>query len=300
MRMGVWQTQKRPDDPCEATPRASAAANVDAVRAYLHEIGRVPLLSADEEVCLAKRIEQCDMTAKRKLTEANLRLVVSIAKRYVGRGIPFLDLIQEGNLGLVHAVEKFDWRRGNKFSTYATWWIRQAITRGIADQSRTIRIPVHMTEKMSGLLYAQRQLTLELGREPTPDEVAAEMGVERERVEDMLKISQTPLSLETPAGPWGDAEIGQLIEDENAVAPFEAVGEVLRGEQLKEILSSLTHRERSVIELRYGLRDDRPRTLDEVGQRFGLTRERIRQIEAKTLAKLRSCGESQHLRECLD
>ena len=298
--MGVWQTQKRPDDPCEAPPRASAAANVDAVRAYLHEIGRVPLLSADEEVCLAKRIEQCDMTAKRKLTEANLRLVVSIAKRYVGRGIPFLDLIQEGNLGLVHAVEKFDWRRGNKFSTYATWWIRQAITRGIADQSRTIRIPVHMTEKMSGLLYAQRQLTLELGREPTPDEVAAEMGVERERVEDMLKISQTPLSLETPAGPWGDAEIGQLIEDENAVAPFEAVGEVLRGEQLKEILSSLTHRERSVIELRYGLRDDRPRTLDEVGQRFGLTRERIRQIEAKTLAKLRSCGESQRLRECPD
>jgi RNA polymerase primary sigma factor len=300
MRMGVWQTQKRPDDPCEANPRASAAANVDAVRAYLHEIGRVPLLSADEEVCLAKRIEQCDMTAKRKLTEANLRLVVSIAKRYVGRGIPFLDLIQEGNLGLVHAVEKFDWRRGNKFSTYATWWIRQAITRGIADQSRTIRIPVHMTEKMSGLLYAQRQLTLELGREPTPDEVAAEMGVERERVEDMLKISQTPLSLETPAGPWGDAEIGQLIEDDNAVAPFEAVGEVLRGEQLKAILSSLTHRERSVIELRYGLRDDRPRTLDEVGQRFGLTRERIRQIEAKTLAKLRSCGESQHLRECPD
>jgi len=298
--MGAWQTQKRPDDPCEAPPRASAAANVDAVRAYLHEIGRVPLLSADEEVCLAKRIEQCDMTAKRKLTEANLRLVVSIAKRYVGRGIPFLDLIQEGNLGLVHAVEKFDWRRGNKFSTYATWWIRQAITRGIADQSRTIRIPVHMTEKMSGLLYAQRQLTLELGREPTPDEVAAEMGVELERVEDMLKISQTPLSLETPAGPWGDAEIGQLIEDENAVAPFEAVGEVLRGEQLKEILSSLTHRERSVIELRYGLRDDRPRTLDEVGQRFGLTRERIRQIEAKTLAKLRSLGESQHLRECPD
>ena len=298
--MGAWQTQKRPDDPCEAPPRASAAANVDAVRAYLHEIGRVPLLSADEEVCLAKRIEQCDMTAKRKLTEANLRLVVSIAKRYVGRGIPFLDLIQEGNLGLVHAVEKFDWRRGNKFSTYATWWIRQAITRGIADQSRTIRIPVHMTEKMSGLLYAQRQLTLELGREPTPDEVAAEMGVELERVEDMLKISQTPLSLETPAGPWGDAEMGQLIEDENAVAPFEAVGEVLRGEQLKEILSSLTHRERSVIELRYGLRDDRPRTLDEVGQRFGLTRERIRQIEAKTLAKLRGLGESQHLRECPD
>jgi RNA polymerase primary sigma factor len=300
MRMGVRQTQKRPDDPCEAPPRASAAATVDAVRAYLHEIGRVPLLSADEEVCLAQRIEQSDMTAKRKLTEANLRLVVSIAKRYVGRGIPFLDLIQEGNLGLVHAVEKFDWRRGNKFSTYATWWIRQAITRGIADQSRTIRIPVHMTEKMSGLLYAQRQLTLELGREPTPDEVAAEMGVERERVEDMLKISQTPLSLETPAGPWGDAEMGQLIEDENAVVPFEAVGEVLRGEQLKEILSSLTHRERSVIELRYGLRDDRPRTLDEVGQRFGLTRERIRQIEAKTLAKLRGLGESQHLRECLD
>ena len=236
-----------PDDPPEAPRRAAPAPSVDAVREYLRAIGKVPLLTADEEVCLAKRIERHDPEARRKLTEANLRLVVSIAKRYVGRGIPLLDLIQEGNLGLVRAVEKFDYRRGNKFSTYATWWIRQAITRGIADQSRTIRIPVHMTEKMSGLLYAQRQLTLELGREPTPDEVAAEMGVELERVEDMLKISQTPLSLETPAGPWGDAEIGQLIEDENAVVPFEAVGEVLRGEQLKEILSSLTHRERSVI-----------------------------------------------------
>jgi len=203
--MGVWQPQTRPDDPCEAPPRASAAANVDAVRAYMHEIGRVPLLSADEEVCLAKRIEQCDMTAKRKLTEANLRLVVSIAKRYVGRGIPFLDLIQEGNLGLVHAVEKFDWRRGNKFSTYATWWIRQAITRGIADQSRTIRIPVHMTEKMSGLLRVQRQLTLELGREPSPVEMAAELGIESDRVYEMLKIGQQPVSLETPTGAQGDA-----------------------------------------------------------------------------------------------
>ena len=288
-------------DPPEAPPRRGAPApSVDAVREYLRAIGKVPLLTADQEVCLAKRIERHDAEARRKLTEANLRLVVSIAKRYVGRGIPLLDLIQEGNLGLVRAVEKFDYRRGNKFSTYATWWIRQAITRGIADQSRTIRIPVHMTEKMSGLLRVQRQLTLELGREPTPAEMAAEMGVDSDRVYEMLKISQQPVSLETPAGAQGDAEIGELIEDATAVAPLEAVGETLRREQLKEILASLTHRERSVIELRYGLRDDRPRTLDEVGQRFGLTRERIRQIEAKTLAKLRSCGESQRLRECLD
>jgi RNA polymerase primary sigma factor len=279
---------------------AGPATSVDAVREYLRAIGRVPLLTADEEVCLAKRIERHDPEARRKLTEANLRLVVSIAKRYVGRGIPLLDLIQEGNLGLVRAVEKFDYRRGNKFSTYATWWIRQAITRGIADQSRTIRIPVHMTEKMSGLLRVQRDLTRELGREPTPVEMAAELGVEPGRVYEMLTISQQPVSLETPAGAQGDSEIGELIEDADAVAPLEAVGEVLRGEQLKAILGSLTSRERSVIELRYGLRDDRPRTLDEVGQRFGLTRERIRQIEAKTLAKLRSCGDSQRLRECLD
>jgi RNA polymerase primary sigma factor len=290
-----------PGDSPEAPPRrCGPAPSVDAVREYLREIGRVPLLTADEEVCLAKRIERGDPEARRKLTEANLRLVVSIAKRYVGRGIPLLDLIQEGNLGLVRAVEKFDYRRGNKFSTYATWWIRQAITRGIADQSRTIRIPVHMTEKMSGLLRVQRQLTLELGREPTPDEMAAEMGVESDRVYEMLKIGQQPVSLETPTGAQGDAEIGELIEDAAAVAPLEAVGEAMRREQLKEILAGLTHRERSVIELRYGLRDDRPRTLDEVGQRFGLTRERIRQIEARTLAKLRSCGETQRLRECPD
>jgi len=284
----------------ERPVRQGPAPGVDAVREYLREIGRVPLLTADEEVCLAKRIERHDAEAKRKLTEANLRLVVSIAKRYVGRGIPLLDLIQEGNLGLVRAVEKFDYRRGYKFSTYATWWIRQAITRGIADQSRTIRIPVHMTEKMSGLLRVQRQLTLDLGREPTPEELAAEMDVEPSRVYEMLAISQQPVSLETPTGPQGDSEIGALIEDASAVAPPDAVGELLRKEQLAAILSGLTHRERRVIELRYGLGDDRPRTLDEVGQRFGLTRERIRQIESKTLSKLRSLGESQRLLECLD
>ena len=280
--------------------RQSPAPGVDAVREYLRAIGRVPLLTADEEVCLAKRMEDGDADARRKLTEANLRLVVSIAKRFVGRGIPLLDLIQEGNLGLVRAVEKFDYRRGYKFSTYATWWIRQAITRGIADQSRTIRIPVHMTEKMSGLLRVQRQLTFELGHEPTPEELAAEMDVEPARVYEMLAITQQPVSLETPAGVEGDSEIGELIEDASAVAPPDAVGELLRKEQLAAILAGLTHRERRVIELRYGLGDDRPRTLDEVGQRFGLTRERIRQIESKTLSKLRSLGESQRLWECLD
>ena len=284
----------------EPPVRQGPAPGVDAVREYLREIGRVPLLTADEEVCLAKRIERHDAEARRKLTEANLRLVVSIAKRYVGRGIPLLDLIQEGNLGLVRAVEKFDYRRGYKFSTYATWWIRQAITRGIADQSRTIRIPVHMTEKMSGLLRVQRQLTLELGREPAPEELAAEMDVEPARVYEMLAISQQPVSLETPVGAQGDSEIGELIEDASAVAPPDAVGELLRKEQLAAILAGLTHRERRVIELRYGLGDDRPRTLDEVGQRFGLTRERIRQIESMTLNKLRSLGESQRLWECLD
>jgi len=297
-QMGVLPT---PAGSSDGRPlRQGPAPGVDAVREYLRAIGRVPLLTADEEVCLAKRAEDGDAEARRKLTEANLRLVVSIAKRYVGRGIPLLDLIQEGNLGLVRAVEKFDYRRGYKFSTYATWWIRQAITRGIADQSRTIRIPVHMTEKMSGLLRVQRQLTLELGREPTPEEVAAEMGVEPSRVYEMLTISQQPVSLETPAGADGDSEIGELIEDAGAVAPPDAVGELLRKEQLAAILAGLTHRERRVIELRYGLGDDRPRTLDEVGQRFGLTRERIRQIEYKTLSKLRSLGESQRLWECLD
>jgi RNA polymerase primary sigma factor len=299
-RVGALRLPISAGPPEAPVHRGGPPPSVDAVREYLRAIGRVPLLTADEEVCLAKRIERGDPEARRKLTEANLRLVVSIAKRYVGRGIPLLDLVQEGNLGLVRAVEKFDYRRGNKFSTYATWWIRQAITRGIADQSRTIRIPVHMTEKMGALLRVQRQLTLELGREPTSNEMAAEMGVESDRVHEMLKIGQQPVSLETPAGLQGDAEIGELIEDVTAVAPPEAVGEVMLREQLKEILAGLTHRERSVIELRYGLRDDRPRTLDEVGQRFGLTRERIRQIEARTLAKLRSCGESQRLRECLD
>jgi RNA polymerase primary sigma factor len=272
----------------------------DPVRLYLKEIGRVPLLTAEQEVTLAKRIERQDMEAKRKLIQANLRLVVSIAKRYVGRGMLFLDLIQEGNLGLIRAVEKFDYRKGYKFSTYATWWIRQAITRAIADQARTIRIPVHMVETINKLIRVQRQLLQDKGREPTPFEIAREMDTTPEKVREILKISQEPVSLETPIGEEEDSQLGDFIEDNDAVAPVDAVSDLMQKEDLCRVLGSLTHRERKVIELRFGLKGEHPRTLEEVGQKFGVTRERIRQIEAKTLVKLKSYRESQKLKEFLE
>jgi RNA polymerase primary sigma factor len=276
------------------------ALSGDSVRAYLREIGKVRLLTAEEEVALAKRIERKDMVAKHQLTEANLRLVVSIARRYTGRGMLFLDLIQEGNLGLIRAVEKFDYRRGFKFSTYATWWIRQAVTRALADQARTIRIPVHMVETINKLIRIQRQLLQDLGREPTPEEIGTELGITPQRVREILKMSQDPVSLENPVGDEGDSQLGDFVEDETAVAPLEAVGEVMQREQLAGVLGMLTHRERKVIELRFGLGGEHPRTLEEVGQKFGVTRERIRQIEVKTMAKLKSYRESQRLRDFIE
>ncbi len=272
----------------------------DPVRMYLKEIGRVPLLTAENEVELARRIEEGDEDAKRRLAEANLRLVVSIAKRYVGRGMLFLDLIQEGNLGLIKAVEKFDYRKGYKFSTYATWWIRQAITRAIADQARTIRIPVHMVETINKLIRVQRHLLQELGREPTAEEIAEEMDVSVERVREILKVAQEPVSLETPIGEEEDSHLGDFIEDEDAPAPAEAASYLLLREQISEVLSSLTPREQRVLELRFGLDDGRARTLEEVGQVFGVTRERIRQIEAKALRKLRHPSRSKKLKDYLE
>jgi RNA polymerase sigma factor, sigma-70 family len=273
----------------------------DPVRMYLTEIGKVPLLTVAQEVALARRIERRDMDAKRKLTEANLRLVVSIAKRYVGRGLPFLDLIQEGNLGLMmRAVEKFDYRRGFKFSTYATWWIRQAITRGLANQARTIRVPAHMVEQINKLMRVQRQVLQDIGREPTLEEIAIEMDTTPQKVREILKISQDPVSLESPIGDEGDSQLGDFIEDHDAVEPVQAVGETMQKEELTQVLSTLTHRERKVIELRFGLAGEHPRSLEEVGQSFGVTRERIRQIEAKTLVALRSYSDSQRLRDSLD
>ena len=272
----------------------------DPVRMYLKEIGRVPLLSADEEVKLARRMEDGDDEAKRRLAEANLRLVVSIAKRYVGRGMLFLDLIQEGNLGLIKAVEKFDYQKGFKFSTYATWWIRQAITRAIADQARTIRIPVHMVETINKLIRVQRQLIQELGRDPLPEEIAGEMDISEDRVREILKISQEPVSLETPIGEEEDSHLGDFIEDEEALAPAEAASFYLLREQLEDVLSTLTTREKKVLQLRFGLEDGRSRTLEEVGQVFGVTRERIRQIEAKALRKLRHPSRSRRLKDYLD
>ena len=272
----------------------------DPVRMYLKEIGKVPLLSADEEIELAKRMELGDEEAKKKLAEANLRLVVSIAKRYVGRGMLFLDLIQEGNLGLIKAVEKFDYRKGYKFSTYATWWIRQAITRAIADQARTIRIPVHMVETINKLIRVSRQLLQELGREPSPQEIADEMDIPIERVREILKISQEPVSLETPIGEEEDSHLGDFIQDDNVPVPAEAAAFTLLKEQLNEVLGTLTEREQKVLKLRFGLEDGRARTLEEVGKVFNVTRERIRQIEAKALRKLRHPSRSRKLRDYLE
>lgn len=272
----------------------------DPVRMYLKEIGKVPLLTAEEEIELAKRMELGDQEAKKRLAEANLRLVVSIAKRYVGRGMLFLDLIQEGNLGLIKAVEKFDYRKGYKFSTYATWWIRQAITRAIADQARTIRIPVHMVETINKLIRVSRQLLQELGREPTPEEIAAEMDMPVERVREILKISQEPVSLETPIGEEEDSHLGDFIQDDNVPVPADAATFTLLKEQLEEVLGTLTEREQKVLILRFGLEDGRARTLEEVGKEFNVTRERIRQIEAKALRKLRHPSRSRKLKDYLE
>ncbi|MEA2494240.1 MAG: polymerase primary sigma factor [Thermoleophilaceae bacterium] len=327
----VESTEDQPDDD-ELTAKAEAeaarsAVSSDPVRMYLKEIGRVPLLSAAEEVDLAKRVEaglfasdklttptgiaptlarelgqveRDGQFAKKRLIEANLRLVVSIAKRYVGRGMLFLDLIQEGNLGLIRAVEKFDYTRGYKFSTYATWWIRQAITRAIADQARTIRIPVHMVETINKLLRVQRQMLQDLGRDPTPEEIGLEMELPAERVREIQKLAQEPVSLETPIGTEEDSNLGDFIEDSDAIVPIDAASFILLQEQLDAILHTLSEREKRVIQLRFGLSDGHPRTLEEVGKEFGVTRERIRQIESKTLSKLRHPSRSQKLRDYLD
>lgn len=272
----------------------------DPVRMYLKEIGRVSLLTGEEEVSLAERIEDGDAAAKQELAEANLRLVVSIAKRYVGRGMQFLDLIQEGNMGLMKAVEKFDYRKGFKFSTYATWWIRQAITRAIADQARTIRIPVHMVETINKLIRIQRSLLSDLGREPTPEEIGAEMDIATDKVRDILKIAQEPVSLETPIGEEDDSHLGDFIEDNEAISPADSAAYQMLKEQLESVLDTLTDREENVLRLRFGLEDGRTRTLEEVGKVFGVTRERIRQIEAKALRKLRHPTRSKQLRDFLD
>jgi RNA polymerase primary sigma factor len=271
--------------------------SLDSLRLYLRSIGRVDLLTADQEVFLAKRIERGDMSSKQQMIEANLRLVVSIAKGYLGRGLSFLDLIQEGSLGLIRAVEKFDYRRGYKFSTYATWWIRQAVTRAIADKARTIRIPVHMVEKLNKVVHVERQLVQEFGREPTPEEIAFELQWTRREVKDILRISQLPVSLEKPIGEEEDSELGDFVEDETAESPFELASENLRRENVRRALDALPPREREVIEMRYGLRGHKARTLEEVGRAFGVTRERIRQIENNTLKKLEGLPEAQRLRD---
>ena len=283
----------------EATISKNIAVD-DPVRMYLKEIGKVPLLTAQEEIDLAKRMEAGDEYAKQKLCEANLRLVVSIAKKYVGRGMLFLDLIQEGNLGLIKAVDKFDWTKGYKFSTYATWWIRQAITRSIADQARTIRSPVHMVETINKLIRVSRQLLQEEGREPTPDEIAEEMGISVEKVREILKIAQEPVSLETPIGEEEDSHLGDFIPDDDAPAPAEAAAFSMLKEQLVDVLGTLTEREQKVLKLRFGLEDGRARTLEEVGKKFDVTRERIRQIEAKALRKLRHPTRSKKLKDYLE
>jgi RNA polymerase primary sigma factor len=271
--------------------------SLDSLRLYLRSIGRVDLLTADQEVALARRIERGDMSAKQQMIEANLRLVVSIAKGYLGRGLSFLDLIQEGSLGLIRAVEKFDYRRGYKFSTYATWWIRQAVTRAIADKARTIRIPVHMVEKLNKVVHVERQLVQEFGREPTPEEIALELQWTAREVKDILRIAQLPVSLEKPIGEEEDSELGDFVEDDTAESPFEQASENLRRENVRRALDALPPREREVIEMRYGLRGQKARTLEEVGRAFGVTRERIRQIENNTLKKLEGLPEAQRLRD---
>ncbi|MCB0882520.1 MAG: RNA polymerase sigma factor RpoD [Thermoleophilia bacterium] len=299
--MGVELVAETVDEPAparEAPPVATGGS--DSVRAYLREIGKVPLLTAAEEVSLAKRIERSDEAARAALIEANLRLVVSVAKRYSGRGMSFLDLIQEGNLGLMRAVEKFDYRKGYKFSTYATWWIRQAITRAIADQARTIRVPVHMVETINRLSRVQRQLLQELGREPTVHELALELEMPVDKVRDVQKAGQEPVSLGAPVGSEDDAELGDLIADPSAEGPSEALGQTMRRERLWEVLGDLGERERKILELRYGLKGEEPRTLEEVGRRFGVTRERIRQIEMRTMLRLKESQHTQQLRDFLD
>jgi RNA polymerase primary sigma factor len=273
--------------------------SLDSLRLYLREIGKVPLLTADQEVYLAKRIERGDMGAKTQMTEANLRLVVSIAKGYLGRGLSFLDLIQEGSLGLIRAVEKFDYRKGYKFSTYATWWIRQAVTRAIADKARTIRIPVHMVEKLNKVVHIERQLVQRLGREPRPDEIAEELEMTTEEVREILRMSQLPISLEKPIGEEEESELGDFVEDQTAESPFDTATLSLRREDVEHALSALPERERQVIELRFGLSGAQPCTLEEVGRAFGVTRERIRQIENNTLKKLESLPEAQGLKDCV-
>jgi RNA polymerase primary sigma factor len=295
------KTKAEAEEEAEATVRAPEGVSIDdPVRMYLKEIGKVPLLTQPQEVALAQRMEKGDEEAKRRLIEANLRLVVSIAKKYVGRGMLFLDLIQEGNLGLIRAVEKFDWRKGYKFSTYATWWIRQAITRALADQARTIRIPVHMVETINKLVRISRQLLQELGREPAPEEIAEAMGLPVERVREINKIAQEPISLETPIGEEEDSHLGDFIEDHEALAPAEAASATMLREQLNDVLDTLTPRERKVLKLRFGLDDNHPRTLEEVGREFGVTRERIRQIEAKALRKLRHPSRSKRLKDFIE
>ncbi|HZT15894.1 MAG TPA: RNA polymerase sigma factor RpoD [Gaiellaceae bacterium] len=289
------------EEEVKAAPKLDLTVepSLDSLRLYLREIGKVPLLTADQEVYLAKRIERGDMTAKTQMIEANLRLVVSIAKGYLGRGLSFLDLIQEGSLGLIRAVEKFDYRKGYKFSTYATWWIRQAVTRAIADKARTIRIPVHMVEKLNKVVHIERQLVQRLGREPRPEEIAEELEMTTEEVREILRMAQHPVSLEKPIGEEEDSELGDFVEDENTETPDEAASLTLRRSDIENALNALPERERQVIELRFGLTGGQPCTLEEVGKAFGVTRERIRQIENNTLKKLESLPEAQGLKDCV-